>query len=517
MKAKKSNYKIEALGILWAVILNVMKDMRALYPSTTLRVTILLTYYYICMNNFHFAKIIAGVGPTLAKETVLSKIINMVDAFRITLSQGFDDNNKKYIDTIMKLDNSKTVMLEMKGADLRIKNVLNVKAKEWAVITVEYSEYAQENNKRIFIDAPFLRELPKGNKIKFEQSGVVLKVKEILPEAINCEVVKWGEVLQFDRVLFDKYDVDAAFLTDKDKKDLLRWLEYGVNMVIASMVKTKHDIMELKAFLTSQNADKMKVFAKIETEEALKNIDDIIETSDWIILCFDKIVEAMKAKKIEERALIKKCKNVGKPVMVTFIGTRNAWKYKLINESAVKRFCTLAVDGYMIDTMIREEDPLDIVTELFEMLEKNELKLEDNKLDRFYEDDNDQEVRDYIIYNAYRITREIDVRAMVTFTENGYTSGRLSSLAPMVPVISFTKVDETYRYLNLLRGVRGYKISQSFDYENLKRIGKEMIRIIFKGNISLDDKIIIVQANEMIKDERTDMINGVELYKFKNI
>ena len=44
-----------------------------------------------------------------------------------------------------------------------------------------------------------------------------------------------------------------------------------------------------------------------------------------------------------------------------------------------------------------------------------------------------------------------------------------------------------------------------------------MIRIIFKGNISLDDKIIIVQANETMKDEKTDMINGLELYKFKNI
>jgi len=157
------------------------------------------------------------------------------------------------------------------------------------------------------------------------------------------------------------------------------------------------------------------------------------------------------------------------------------------------------------------------VTELFEMLEKHELKLEDNKLDRFYEDDSDYEVRDYIIYNAYRITRELDVRAMVSFTENGYTTWRLSSLAPMVPVIAFTKIDETYRYLNLLRWVRGYKISQSFNYENLKRIGKEMIRIMFKWNISLDDKIIIVQANESVKDERTDMINGLELYKFKNI
>ena len=44
-----------------------------------------------------------------------------------------------------------------------------------------------------------------------------------------------------------------------------------------------------------------------------------------------------------------------------------------------------------------------------------------------------------------------------------------------------------------------------------------MIRIIFKGNISLDDKIVIVQATESINDEKTSMINGIELYKFKNI
>ena len=59
------------------------------------------------MNNFHFSKIIAGVGPTLAKETVLSKVINMVDIFRISLSGGFDDNNKKYIDTIMRYQSQK--------------------------------------------------------------------------------------------------------------------------------------------------------------------------------------------------------------------------------------------------------------------------------------------------------------------------------------------------------------------------------------------------------------------------
>ena len=123
----------------------------------------------------------------------------------------------------------------------------------------------------------------------------------------------------------------------------------------------------------------------------------------------------------------------------------------------------------MIDTMIKEDDPLEVVTDLYDILEKYELKLEENDLGEFYEEEMDNEVRDYIIYNAYRITRELHVRAMVSFTEGGYTSARLSSLAPMIPVIAFTKSDSTYRYLNLLRGVRGYKISQSFNYENLKR------------------------------------------------
>jgi pyruvate kinase len=142
------------------------------------------------MNNFRFAKIIAGVGPTLAKETVLSKIINMVDVFRITLSGGFDDNNKKYIDTIMKLDNSKTILLETRGADIRVKNVVDIKVKEKQQIEIDYSEYAQEHEKKLFLDAPFLHELKVGQQIKFQQSGVVIKIKSVQESGSIAEVIQ---------------------------------------------------------------------------------------------------------------------------------------------------------------------------------------------------------------------------------------------------------------------------------------------------------------------------------------
>ena len=469
------------------------------------------------MWNFNFAKIIAWVWPTLAKETVLSKVINMVDVFRLSLSGGFDDNNKKYIETIMKLDNSKTIMMETKWCDVRVKNLINMNIKKWDTVNIDYSEYAQENDKIIFVDYEKLWELPVGSKIKFEQSNILLEVSEIVAEDnINCKVIDGWELLQFDRVRFLENNIDFWVLTERDKKDILWWVEHGIHMVALSGVRTPDDVLELKSFLRDCNKENMKIIAKIETPEALKNLDAINAVADSIIFVFDKIEDEMNEKWYTKKELIEKIKSTWKPVSVTSIS--NIWNknYPLRNEENIKDLCSMAIDGFVLEWIIKEDDTLDIITEVYDMLWKYELMIPEKEIKRF-DNDEDYAVRDYIIFNAFRITKELDIKAIVCFTDNGYTSARLSSLAPKVPVITFTKSDETYRYLNMIRWVRWYKISESFDYENLKRIWKEMIRIIFKWNISLDDKIVIVQSNEYQKDEKSDMINGVELYKFKNI
>ena len=94
----------------------------------------------------------------------------MVDAFRITLSKGYDDNNKKYIDTLMKLDNSKTVILETKWIDIRIKNTGDIAVKKWETWTAEFSDYAQEGTTKIYIDYPELWNVKEGTVITCQQS-----------------------------------------------------------------------------------------------------------------------------------------------------------------------------------------------------------------------------------------------------------------------------------------------------------------------------------------------------------
>jgi pyruvate kinase len=467
------------------------------------------------MNNFRFTKIIASVSPILAKETVLSKIINSVDAFTITLSRGFDDNNKKYIDTLMKLDNSKTIILETKGNEIRVKNTGDIKVEKGQKITIDYSEYSQESEQKIYIDYAHIEKLPIGAPIVFEHSQVIAEVVAKKEDYAECKIIeaKTKTILQYDRVTLQHNEEETTQLIERDQKDILRGLEYGTHIVALSACYNQHHLESTRNFLKEQHRPEMKIFAKIETQHGLEHLDEIAESADGIILIIDMIQEFLKGQSIEN--LIKNTRAKGIPVLINYCRKHGNKDHPLFQADTIKKLCSVGTDGIMLETLIVEDDVLAIINKLNTELEKHELALEQRAIQRF--DEKEFEVRDYIIYNAYRITKELEIKAIVCFTENGYTSARIASLNPHVPVITFTKSNDTYRFLNLIWGVKGYKISQSFNYENLKRIGKEMIRIIFKGNISLDDKILIVQANESNSDHKTDMINGVELYNFKNI
>lgn len=123
----------------------------------------------------------------------------------------------------------------------------------------------------------------------------------------------------------------------------------------------------------------------------------------------------------------------------------------------------------MLETFLIEDEVFDTIEKTGDILTSYELKSQTHPLKRF-ETEGDFEVRDYIIYNAFRSIEELDIKTVICFTENGYTASRFSSLGPKIPIITFTQSNATYRYLSLVRGVKGYKISQSFNYENLKKI-----------------------------------------------
>ncbi len=474
------------------------------------------------MSQFHYSKIIATVGPSLAKETVLSKVINFVDVFRINLSHGFDDQKKKYIDTILKLDNSKTIILETKGAEIRSKNVDNVKAKKGDQLRIEYSEYQDEEKGKLFIDYPEIHDVSTGAEMEFDDSDAVLKVQKNEGDHLICKVVTPGVIQPNKRLTFTGYKPILPFITEKDKKDIIRGIQAGVNILVVSYVKDENNILELREFLFQHQWKDVKVISKIETKEAIDNIDQIINASDGILLKKWDIEDLTTKKNMTEEKVVGLCNKYGKPFILSANFVKKEGKKDPASALApdmVKDYLECGVDAFMLgsETAIGD-DPIEAITGLYNAIIKYQSEMKTN----FSMDDvhigSEKQITDYIIYNAYRTSKELDIKAIICFTDNGYSVGRISTLKPSIPIIAFTKTDDTYKYLNLLRAVKGYKISNTFDYDNVKRIGKEIIRIIFKGNISLDDKILIMHASDVIDHEGSShLINGIELYKFKDI
>ncbi len=469
------------------------------------------------MNHFHNAKIIATIWPAIDKETVLSKVINQIDVFRINLSHGDEETKKKYIDTILKLDSSKTVMLDTRGPEIRTRNKDEVTLKKNQKITISFAEFFKQEAWKLFIDYPNLHRIEAGTIISIDNDTVKIEVLSSKDGDLQGKVIHGGTILINRNVEFENYIPKLAFLSEKDKKQIARWVENKITVIAVSYIRDKENIATIKQFLSDINGKTVKIVAKIETKEAVDNIEEIIKYADGININRSKLTILVGERRADatKRKIIALCNQYGKPIIMTtgfeITGASNTANWKVVKEEIA-----LWVDAFLLtkETAVSEKQ-IDFVTQLYDMINDEKNAVQSNFHLKDLHSNEENSITDYIIFTAYRASKEMTIKAIICPTESGYTAARLSSLKPNVPIIAFTKNDDSYRYLNLLWGVKGYKISNSFEYTNIKQIGKEIIRILFKGNISLDDKILITHSS--LEQNIPGMINGMELYKFKDI
>ena len=469
------------------------------------------------MTHFHNAKIVATMWPAIDKETVLSKVVNNIDVFRINLSHGDEETKRKYIDIILKLDSSKTIILDMRWPEIRTKNKDMIKLKKGQTITIGYSEYFQDEEDQLLIDYPNPHRIPVGTIMSIDNDKVKIEITDHQEQILIGKVIT-RNALSINKVVdFENHIPKLPFLTEKDKQQIIWGIENKINLIALWYLRDAENVANIKEFLQQHGGQRVKVIAKIETNEAIENFDDIVAVSDGVILSREKLLTLVGEKKYEKQkaALIRQSHLLGKPILMSAGLSITGNHDKKILDALIEEI-KLWVDAVLLtkETAVGG-DPLDTVMMIYEMVNDIEYQPQTEYLLKDINKAEEDLVTDYIIYTAYKMAQELQVKAILCPTENWYTAARLSALKPPVPIIAFTKNDEAYRYMNLLRGVKSYKIASTFDYANVKQIGKEMIRILFKGNISLDDKVMIVHSQG--NNGGPSVMNGVELYKFKDI
>lgn len=472
-------------------------------------------------TQFHFAKIISPIGWALAKETILSKVIANIDGFRLSLSNWYDDSKRKFVDTIMKLDNSKTIMLELKWPETRTKNHNPLTVTVWQEIKIGFSEFFEDAEDMLFTDFLDIESLPIGAKLYFDESQAELTVSknEKSTDGLVTATVSIAGTINSDMMIyFRDYEPHITYVTERDRRDILWAINNGIHTIVLAHTRNSENIDEVRHFLALNDGKQMKIFFRVQNVECINNYEEILASADGVIIdpvTYWDVTEDETHLHDKIYGMIEYASSIGKPMIMHFsvheLGIDHKIRSDKLSEYLEHGMMCLQFDDDIIDL----EDPTMYIEETFNMMHEHQWESTSNiTLDqaRITEE---YKTTDYIVYSAYRAIKDIDVKAIIIYTENWYTATMLSAYRPNIPVIAFTKNDAAYRYINLLWAVRWYKISNAFDYHNIKQLGKEIIRIIFKGSISLEDKILIVHASNI--NVEMWMINWLEIYKFKDI
>ncbi len=236
-------------------------------------------------------KIIATIGPASDNYTVLRKmVIAGLDVIRLNFSHGTHAGHLRSIELIRQI-NSKykrhiRILQDLEGFRIRIGRLkggkpllLKKRTTIWLIAGASRCSFGE-----IPLDyEDDLRRIGAGQLIYIDDGNIILKVKKAYKSKLQTEVVEGGLLKSRKGVNVPGVRFPFSGLTEKDKNDLEFGIAQKVDFVAQSFVSTKKDVETVKKVLKKHNAS-CKVIAKIETREAIKNIDGIIDASDGIMI-----------------------------------------------------------------------------------------------------------------------------------------------------------------------------------------------------------------------------------------
>ena len=212
------------------------------------------------------------------------------------------------------------LLLDTKGPEIRIKTFDNPKGIYLATgdIFTLTTQNIIGNKKIVSITYEGLtKEISEGQIILIDDGRISLKVKFISETDIICEVINGGELGQRKGVNVPNVPVRLPAITDKDKEDIIFGIEQDVDFIAASFVRNAAAIIEIKELLKAHNARYIPIIAKIENEEGINNIDEILEVADGIMVARGDLGVEIPFVELPtiQKYLIKKCRLLGKRVI----------------------------------------------------------------------------------------------------------------------------------------------------------------------------------------------------------
>jgi pyruvate kinase len=412
-------------------------------------------------------KIVCTIGPASESVDMLKKLIqNGLDVARLNFSHGTYEEHAQRIQNIRQaakeVGKDVAIMLDIKGPKIRTGLVkdgaVELKNDARIVLTTEPIEIGDEH--RVSISYAGLPEdVSPGSILRIDDGLIGLVVEKVEGPDIHCRVTNGGILKNRKGINAPGVKLRIESVTEKDIADIRFGVRHGVDIIAASFVRKASDVLDVRRILEEENAD-LDIISKIETQEGLDMIDEILEVSDGLMVARGDLGVEIPAEEVPlaQKMLIAKANRLGKPVITATQMLDSMERNPRPTRAEASDVANAIFDGTDAIMLSGEtaagKYPAEAVAMMASIAKRAEEALYGNLVpSRRAKSETERNVTDAMSHAVASIANELNANAIITATSSGHTARMVSKHRPQSPIIAVTHRPEVARRLKLSFGV----------------------------------------------------------------
>ncbi len=413
-------------------------------------------------------KIVCTIGPASESPEILEQLIDAgMNVARLNFSHGNHEEHKKRIETIRNVAEKKGkvvgILLDTKGPEIRTHAMENGQLELVAGQKIDISMSEIEGNHNAFSVSydKLIEDVHKGSVILLDDGLIQLEVtgKDEEQGLIHTLIVNSGTLKNKKGVNVPGVSVQLPGMTEKDAEDILFGIEQGVDFIAASFVRRASDVMEIRSLLERKNGSDLQIIPKIENQEGVDNIDEILNISDGLMVARGDLGVEIPAEEVPlvQKKLIEKCNQAGKPVITATQMLDSMQRNPRPTRAEASDVANAILDGSDAIMLSGETAaglyPVESVQTMDRIANTTEAAIDYRAVVSTRRREKHGNMTESIGQAAAYTAINLKVKAVLAPTESGNTARMIAKYRPGCPIIAVTSSEACSRKLSLVWGI----------------------------------------------------------------
>ncbi|MBY3622161.1 pyruvate kinase [Acinetobacter sp. CUI P1] len=463
------------------------------------------------------SKIVCTIGPASESlENIKKLILAGMNVARLNFSHGDFEEHGARIKTIRQaskeLNKTVAILLDTKGPEIRTGKLevepIELVQDEYLTLTTEEILGTQERISITYSELP--NDVQVGSTILIDDGLIGLTVVDIQGTEIKTRIVNGGTIKSKKGVNVPGVNISLPGITEKDTNDILFGIEQDIDFIAASFVRKASDVQEIRELLAKNNASHIQIISKIENQQGVDNLDEILEASDGLMVARGDLGVEIPAEDVPlaQKLMIQKCNVAGKPVITATQMLDSMQRNPRPTRAEASDVANAIFDGTDAIMLSGEtaagKYPVESVLTMSRIAEKAESALNHREIFMKQQTAQETTVTEAISQSVAISALDLNAKAILSSTVTGHTARVVSKYRPKAPIIAVTTQERTMRQLSLVWGVTPVfgKVASSTDelLETAIQGGKD------SGLVQTGDLVVITAGIPLGRSGSTNLV-----------